>query len=97
MDEAAPRPGRYDDRPPADRGDRPLASDYIGIPGFQFIQDPLDYFPTIHHTNQDVYDHCVPEDLVQSAVVMASFVYFTAMRDEMLPRKPLPIPVEAVK
>ncbi len=74
-----------------------LPFDYIGIPAFQFIQDPLDYFPTIHHTNQDVYDHCVPEDLVQSAVVMASFVYFTAMRDEMLPRKPLPIPVEAVK
>jgi len=71
-----------------------LPFDYIGIPGFQFIQDPLDYFPTLHHTNQDVYDHCVPEDLIQSAVVMASFVYFTAMRDEMLPRKPLPIPVE---
>jgi hypothetical protein len=70
-----------------------LPFDYIGIPGFQFIQDPLDYFPTLHHTNQDIYDHCVPEDLVQSAVVMASFVYFAAMRDEMLPRKPLPIPV----
>jgi len=71
-----------------------LPFDYIGIPGFQFIQDPLDYFPTLHHTNQDVYDHCVAEDLIQSAVVMASFVYFAAMRDEMLPRKPLPIPVE---
>ena len=71
-----------------------LPFDYIGIPGFQFIQDPLDYFPTLHHTNQDIYDHCVPEDLVQSAVVMASFVYFTAMRDEMLPRKPLPLPVD---
>jgi len=71
-----------------------LPFDYVGIPGFQFIQDPIDYFPTLHHTNQDIYDHCVPEDLVQSAVVMASFVYFTAMRDEMLPRKPLPIPIE---
>ena len=69
--------------------------DWIGIPGFQFIQDPIDYTPALHHTNQDVYDHCVPEDLIQSAIVMASFVYFTAMRDEMLPRKPLPIPVEA--
>jgi len=68
--------------------------DWIGIPGFQFIQDPIDYTPALHHTNQDVYDHCVPEDLIQSAIVMASFVYFTAMRDEMLPRKPLPIPVE---
>ena len=71
-----------------------LPFDWIGIPGFQFIQDPIDYTPAIHHTNQDVYDHCVPEDLIQSAIVMASFVYFTAMRDEMLPRKPLPIPVE---
>ena len=71
-----------------------LPFDWIGIPGFQFIQDPLDYTPALHHTNQDIYDHCVAEDLVQSAVVMASFVYLTAMRDEMLPRKPLPIPVE---
>ncbi len=71
-----------------------LPFDYIGIPGFQFIQDPLDYFPGLHHTNQDVYDHAVAEDLVQSAVVMAYFVYQTAMREEMLPRKPLPIPVE---
>jgi carboxypeptidase Q len=71
-----------------------LPFDYIGIPGFQFIQDPLDYFPGLHHTNQDIYDHCVAEDLVQSAIVMAAFVYQTAMREEMLPRKPLPIPVE---
>jgi hypothetical protein len=71
-----------------------LPFDWIGIPGFQFIQDPLDYIPALHHTNQDVYDHCVPEDIVQSAIVMASFVYNTAMREEMLPRKPLPIPVE---
>ncbi len=75
-----------------------LPFDYIGIPGFQFIQDPLDYFPWLHHTNQDVYDHAVPEDLIQSAVVMAYFVYQTAMREDMLPRKPLPVPVElAVK
>ena len=71
-----------------------LPFDYIGIPGFQFIQDPLDYFPGLHHTNQDITDHAVAEDLVQSAVVMAYFVYQTAMREEMLPRKPLPIPVE---
>jgi carboxypeptidase Q len=71
-----------------------LMFDAIGIPGFQFIQDPLDYVPQLHHTNQDVYDHCVPEDLIQSAIVMAYFVYQTAMRDEMLPRKPLSIAVE---
>jgi carboxypeptidase Q len=74
-----------------------LPFDYVGIPGFQFIQDPIDYFPALHHTNQDVYDHCVPEDLVQSAIVMAAFVYQTAMREEMLPRKPLAIPVEMQK
>ncbi len=71
-----------------------LPFDGIGIPGFQFIQDPLDYFPNLHHTSQDVYDHCVSEDIIQSAVVMASFVYQAAMRDEMLPRKALPVPVE---
>jgi carboxypeptidase Q len=68
--------------------------EWIGIPGFQFIQDPIDYMPNLHHTNQDIYDHCVPEDLIQSAIVMAAFVYHTAMRDQMLPRKPPRIPVE---
>ncbi len=71
-----------------------LPFDWIGIPGFQFVQDPLDYVPQVHHTNQDNVDHCVPEDLIQSAIVMASFVYHTAMREEKLPRKPLLIPVE---
>ncbi len=66
--------------------------DWIGLPGFQFIQDEIDYMTRIHHTNQDVYDHCLPEDLIQSAIVMACFVYHTAMREEMLPRKPLPLP-----
>ena len=65
------------------------ALDYIGIPSFQFIQDPLDYGTRIHHTNMDVYDHLIPEDLMQSAVIMAAFVYNTAMREEMFPRKPL--------
>jgi hypothetical protein len=66
--------------------------DWIGLPGFQFIQDEIDYSTRIHHTNQDVYDHCLPEDLIQSAIVMACFVYHTAMREEMLPRKPMPLP-----
>ena len=70
------------------------ALDNIGIPAFQFIQDPLDYSTRIHHTNMDVFDHLVIEDLMQSAVVMAAFVYQTAMRDEMLPRKPLPEPMK---
>lgn len=68
------------------------ALDLIGIPSFQWIQDPLDYGTRIHHTNMDVYDHLFPNDLIQSSVIVASFVYHTAMREEMLPRKPLPDP-----
>jgi len=70
------------------------ALDYIGIPSFQWIQDPLEYGTRIHHTNLDVYDHLIPEDLIQSSVIIASFVYHTAMREEMLPRKPLPDPMK---
>jgi carboxypeptidase Q len=64
--------------------------DLIGIPGFQFIQDPRDYETRSVHTNQDVYDRLSPADMKQAAVVEAIFVYNAAMRDEMLPRKPLP-------
>jgi carboxypeptidase Q len=66
-----------------------LSFDAIGIPGFQFIQDPLDYSTRVHHSNMDNFDHASKSDLMQSAIIMASFVYNTAMRDEMLPRKPL--------
>ena len=68
------------------------AFDGIGIPGFQFIQDPLDYDSRAHHSNMDVYEELSPEDLAQAAVVEAIFVYNTAMRDQMLPRKPFPHP-----
>ena len=68
------------------------AFDGIGIPGFQFIQDPLDYGSRAHHSNMDTYERLQPEDLAQAAVVEAIFVYNTAMRDQMLPRKPMPIP-----
>jgi len=64
-----------------------LAFDAVGLPGFQFIQDPIDYFPRTHHTNMDVYDHALKSDLMQAAVIVASFVYHTAMRDAKLPRK----------
>jgi len=70
------------------------ALDYIGLPAFQFIQDPLDYSTRIHHTNMDVFDHLVVEDLMQSSAIMASFVYHAAMREDMLPRKPLPDPMK---
>jgi len=68
------------------------AFDSVGIPGFQFIQDGLDYSSRTHHSNQDTYERLQPEDLAQAATVEAIFVYNTAMRDQMLPRKPLPHP-----
>jgi carboxypeptidase Q len=68
------------------------AFDAVGLPGFQFIQDPLDYSPRTHHTNMDTYERLQPEDLAQAALVEATFVYNAAMRDQMLPRKPLPHP-----
>jgi carboxypeptidase Q len=63
--------------------------DAVGIPGFQFIQDPLDYETRTHHSNMDVYDRLQADDLRQAAVIVASFVYNAAMRDQMLPRKPI--------
>jgi carboxypeptidase Q len=64
--------------------------DGVGIPGFEFIQDPLDYFSHTHHTDLDTYDHVQAQDLMQASVIMAAFLYDAAMRPEMLPRKPLP-------
>ena len=62
----------------------------VGIPGYQFIQDPLDYSSRLHHTSIDSYDHLKPEDLRQAAVILASFLLNAANRDEPLPRMPLP-------
>jgi hypothetical protein len=62
----------------------------VGIPGYQFIQDPLDYDSRLHHSNVDTYDHLKAEDLRQAAVIMASFLWNAANRDEPLPRMPLP-------
>ncbi len=66
-----------------------LSFNSVGIPGFQFIQDPLEYETRTHHSNMDVYDRLQPDDLKQAAVIVASFVYDAAMRDQMLPRKPI--------
>ena len=66
--------------------------DAVGIPGFQFIQDMLDYGSRTHHSNMDTYERLQPDDLAQAATVEAIFVYDAAMRDQMLPRKPLPHP-----
>lgn len=64
--------------------------DRVGVPAFQFIQDPLDYFGRTHHTDLDTFEHLNREDLVQSSIVVATFLWQAANREEMLPRKPFP-------
>jgi hypothetical protein len=65
-----------------------LSFDGIGLPGFQFIQDVVEYNTRTHHSNQDLFDRIQADDMKQAAVIMAAFVYNTAVRDEKLPRKP---------
>lgn len=69
--------------------------DAVGLPGFQFIQDRVDYNTRTHHSNMDVYDRVQADDLQQMAAIVASFVYNTATREQLLPRKPLPPPAPA--
>jgi Zn-dependent M28 family amino/carboxypeptidase len=64
--------------------------DWVGIPAFQFIQDEMDYMGRTHHTNVDTYDHLDSDDLKQSAVILASFIWHAANRDDPMPRKPMP-------
>ncbi len=65
----------------------------MGLPGFQFIQDPLDYMSRTHHSDLDTADHALPADLMQASAVVASFVYNAANHPELLPCKPLPKPL----
>ncbi len=67
-----------------------LSFDAVGLPGFQFIQDPLDYGTVTHHSDMDTYTHAIPEDLMQASAIIATMVYEIANRPEMFPRKPLP-------
>lgn len=67
-----------------------LSFDGVGLPGFQFIQDEIEYDTRTHHSNQDVFDRIQGDDMKQAATIMAAFVYNTAMRDEKLPRKAAP-------
>ncbi len=67
-----------------------LSFDDVGLPGFQFIQDPLDYGTVTHHSDMDTYSHAVPEDLMQASAVIATLAYDIANRVEEMPRKPLP-------
>ncbi len=66
--------------------------DAVGLPGFQFIQDEIEYGTRTHHSNMDVYERVQEPDMKQNAVIVAAFVYEAANRDEKLPRKPLPKP-----
>jgi carboxypeptidase Q len=69
-----------------------LSFDAVGLPGFQFIQDPLEYDTRTHHSNMDNYERLQADDVMKNAVIVASFVYHAANRDAKLPRKPLPKP-----
>jgi Zn-dependent M28 family amino/carboxypeptidase len=67
-----------------------LSFDAVGVPGFQFIQDPVEYMSRTHHSNMDVYDRIQREDMMQASAILAAFLYDAAMRDDMMPRKALP-------
>ena len=64
-----------------------LSFDAIGLPGFQFIQDTIEYDTRTHHSNQDVFDRIQADDMKESSTIMAAFVYQTAMMDAKIPRK----------
>jgi hypothetical protein len=68
------------------------AFDGVGLPGFQFIQDPIEYDTRTHHSNMDVLDHVSEDDLKQIATIVATFVFDAAQRDQKLPRNELPKP-----
>jgi carboxypeptidase Q len=66
--------------------------DAVGLPGFQFIQDSVEYETRTHHSNMDVYDRVQRGDMMQMSAIVTSLVYHTANRDEKMPRKPKPAP-----
>lgn len=69
-----------------------LPFDAVGLPGFQFIQDQIEYSSRTHHSNMDGFDRAQPADLIQASMIVATFVYQAANRDDLIPRKPLPKP-----
>jgi Zn-dependent M28 family amino/carboxypeptidase len=69
-----------------------LSFDAVGLPGFQFIQDEIEYDTMTHHTNLDSYERLQPNDMMKNATIAAAFAYLAANRDEQLPRKPPPAP-----
>ena len=74
------------------RGTDHVSFDEVGLPGFQFIQDRLEYGSRTHHSNMDLFDRVPAEDVVQMSMVAAVFALETALRDARMPRKPLPFP-----
>ena len=74
-----------------------LSFDAVGLPGFSFIQDWIEYDTRTHHSNMDAYDRAQAGDLIQASMIAASFVYHAATREELLPRKPLPKPEPLVR
>lgn len=72
-----------------------LSFDAVGLPGFQFIQDEVEYDSRTHHSNMDVYERVQAGDMMRNAVIVASFVYDAANREEKLRQKPLPKPQPA--
>jgi hypothetical protein len=72
-----------------------LSFDAIGLPGFQFIQDPIEYETRTHHSTMDLFDRAQADDLKQASIIMAAFAYDAAMRDGQFPRKPVPQPAAA--
>jgi Zn-dependent M28 family amino/carboxypeptidase len=66
--------------------------DAVGLPGFQFIQDEVEYNARTHHSNMDTYERIQANDMMRNAVIVATFAMNAANRDEKLPRKPLPKP-----
>lgn len=74
-----------------------LSCDAVGHPGFQFIQDPVEYATRTHHSNMEVYDHIQETDVKQASAIAASFAFSAANRAEPLPPKPLPKPEPATK
>ncbi len=70
-----------------------LSFDAIGLPGFQFIQDPADYGTKTHHSDIDTVDHVQEADLMQASAIVSTLVYHAANRKDMFPRKPLPLPL----
>ena len=101
---AGPAPAPTTEQTPGQRRELPIATisisntggtdhqsfDGVGLPGFQFIQDQIEYETRTHHSNMDVFDRIQEDDMKQAATIIAAFVYNTAMRDKKLPRKPMP-------